>query len=240
MCFREILERYFYFQNCNSDSVLGCCCQYLRTYHHTFRFLIMLHPLPGLLRIVIYSVLKWKQFNLPYIFILHENLMQMCSAPRHLISSDSCRPCGWEMLRVLSPAALLSSCRLLPTASSMKSVHLLVHPPPFLLLSIFPALLSFQESQPSQNAPEVGQVQSCSYFPYSFPFFSSQNLSLVCFPGQYNRAKNIQWSSQMNVPNEAFKFYFISHSNQVYFMSVFPLYFFLLNRKDREQEIHNI
>ena len=62
----------------------------------------------------------------------------------------------------LSSPALLSSWRLTPPASFVKSTHLLLGLPHFLLPSVFPPIIVFSQITVSfPDVPEAGQLQCC-------------------------------------------------------------------------------
>lgn len=108
---------------------------------------------------------------------------------------------------VLSSRTLLSSCRLMPRASFMESLHLIFGLPLSLLPSIFPNSIVFsKEPHLPMMCPKLASFTPASYFPRSFQFLSSQKPSPACFPGQYSHAKK----SSMEKPNESLKWSFLS------------------------------
>lgn len=140
---------------------------------------------------------------------------------------------------VLSSRTLLSSCRLMPRASFMESLHLIFGLPLSLLPSIFsPQYCLFQRTQSSHDVPEIGQFHTIFLFPsFISIFFKSKTISSLLSrtvqPCQKLFNGEAKWISQIML----FKFYAISVLNQVYFTRVLFLFLFFLfilwlNKKD--------
>lgn len=78
----------------------------------------------------------------------------------HTVELSPATPRMSDVLSVLASAAPPSSCRLMPVASIMESILLIVGLPLLLLPSVFPNIIVFSK-EPSLDVPEIGQLQFC-------------------------------------------------------------------------------
>lgn len=106
----------------------------------------------------------------------------LCAAESAPTPGDITNEC---VHNVLCSKALLSSCRLMPTASFIECIYLIFGLSLFFCLVLSPELLSFPPPKPPPfyDVPEIRQLQFCHFSPQRcFSLNLSEDI-LVCLSG---------------------------------------------------------